>query len=95
MGFLKDLESIFGRIKATTKEILSKDWGVDLDIGAKLKVRINKLIKDTMQWIKNQVMEDMNGRMDGYIKASLKMISEMGMESCLILKIKSFIKDNG
>ena len=40
-------------------------------------------------------MVDMNGRTDGSIKASLKMTSEMAMESCLTLKISQFTKDSG
>ena len=66
-----------------------------MDTGAKQKDSKEKLTKGTMQWIKNQDMESMNGKMDGYIKVNSKMITGMVMASCLITKISWFIRDSG
>lgn len=47
-----------------------------------------------MQWIKNQGMEFMNGKMDGFTKEIFKMILEMVLESSM-MEIKLFIGDFG
>lgn len=51
-----------------------------------MKKGIVSNIKAIMQWIKNQGMESMSGRMDGHIKEISKMTLGMVMENSMIEK---------
>jgi hypothetical protein len=46
-----------------------------------------KNIKDSIAWIKSQVMVFMNGKMDGLTKEIFKMILEMGLDNFTKAKI--------
>ena len=54
------------------------------------QLKVVKNIKDTMQWIKNQDMEFINGKMVGFTKEISKMTIEMATDSYLIT-IKAYI----
>jgi hypothetical protein len=47
---------------------------------------LQKFIKVIIVWIKNLDMEFINGKMDGYIKETFKMIIEMDLVNCMMVK---------
>lgn len=61
--------------------------------GESMKI-LHKCIKGIIVWIKNQVMEFISGRMNGFIKEISKMIYEMVLVSCMKV-INLFIVDIG
>ena len=58
------------------------DFGLSIIVN---QMKVEKDIKDTTQWIKNPDMGFINGKMVGFIKEILKTITEMAMESYLII----------
>lgn len=58
------------------------DFGLSTIIN---QLKAEKDIKDTTQWIKNQDMGFINGKMVGFTKEIFKTITEMAMESYLII----------
>lgn len=61
---------------------MGMDFGLSTIIN---QLKAEKDIKDTTQWIKNQDMGFINGKMVGFTKEILKTITEMAMESYLII----------
>lgn len=49
--------------------------------GTQITLNFVNAIKAIILWIKNQDMEYINGRMDGYTKETFKMIIEMDLDS--------------
>lgn len=58
------------------------------------KMRMTKNIRDIIVWIKNLDMDNILGRMAGFIKEIFRMIIDRDMVSFLIL-INAFLKVNG
>ena len=81
MDCLRGSANTPGLTVATTKETLSKDWGVAMDFGALVQNRIVSVIKGIIRWTKSQDMASTSGRMVGSTRATSKAITEMGMES--------------
>lgn len=84
MGFLKVLDNINGMMVALTKEILSKDSEVGTVYGVSGMESALRIIKAIMQWIRNQVMGFINGKMDGFTKETSKMTIGMGMDNSMM-----------
>lgn len=57
-------------------------------------MRMTKNIRDIIVWIKNLDMDNILGRMAGFIKEIFRMIIDRDMVSFLIL-INAFLKVNG
>lgn len=94
MVCLKDMVNILGKTATIIRETLSKDYWTDMDFGKQAEDDFN-LIKVIIRWIKNQDMEFILGIMVGSIKAILKMINEMALDSSIKMTIHSNIEAFG
>ncbi len=61
------MDSIYGKTVATIRATLSKALEMDTEYGAQTNSHA-KCTRDTTVWIRSQVMEFMNGKMDGFIR---------------------------
>lgn len=86
--------NILGKTATIIRETLSKDYWTDMDFGKQEEDDFN-LIKVIIWWIKNQDMEFILGIMVGSIKAILKMINEMDLDSSTKMTIHSNIEAFG
>jgi len=71
------MASIIGQMEAIIKEILSKEFAMDMVFGKMKK----KYIKVTIEWIKKKALESINGFINKSIKESSKMIIAKGTDS--------------
>ena len=93
MGYLRDLELIFGQMTANMKEISSR--GSEMDTGYGILEMDENNTKDNMYLIKNAATENTLGPAKIiYTRVTLKMMSGMDMGNCSS-EVSLNIKDSG
>lgn len=94
MDFPKGLESINGVMVAFTKVTLSKGSEMDMEYGVQIINNMLRVIKGIIQQTRSQAMEYTNGKMDGFIEETFRMIIETVMGNFLMV-IRACIRDIG
>ena len=93
MENLVGLESITGRMEAILKELFQMGWEMVVDSGKEVQESVINM-KVNIQMIKSLDMAYLLGVLVTFIKETMKMMLETGMEKCFGM-MAAIIKENG